>query len=81
MNSLNEEDRAAYRKAQEDLRVAEREALTDLKSVALEIVKAGYRDLAKKHHPDMGGDAETMRKLTDANKELDYLIQRKWRRV
>lgn len=46
MNSLNEEEREAYQKAQEDLQVAEREALKDLKSVALEIIKAGYRELA-----------------------------------
>jgi curved DNA-binding protein CbpA len=37
-----------------------------------EEIKARYRDLAKKHHPDRGGDTRTMQ---DINREFDY-----WRR-
>ncbi len=29
-------------------------------------IKARYRDLAKKHHPDLGGDAEIMKAINNA---------------
>jgi curved DNA-binding protein CbpA len=29
-------------------------------------VKAAHRRLVKRHHPDMGGDAESFRRINDA---------------
>lgn len=29
-------------------------------------IKTRYRDLAKQHHPDLGGDAETMKEINNA---------------
>lgn len=49
-----------------------------LKEVALEIVKAGYRELSKKHHPDVGGSTEEMRKLTAAKQRLVAIIAEEW---
>jgi DnaJ-class molecular chaperone len=34
--------------------------------VTREEIKRQYRHLAKKHHPDRGGDAETMRRIAEA---------------
>jgi hypothetical protein len=36
----------------------------------LQIVKAAYRQQAKLHHPDSGGDAETFRKIHQAYEEM-----------
>jgi hypothetical protein len=35
-----------------------------------EVIDAAYRALAKIHHPDMGGDAAMMRRLTEAREAL-----------
>jgi hypothetical protein len=35
-----------------------------------QLVDAAYRCLAKLHHPDVNGDATTMRQLTEAHEEL-----------
>jgi len=35
-----------------------------------ELIDAAFRCLAKLHHPDVGGDAATMRRLTDAHDAL-----------
>ncbi len=44
---------------------------TDLWSPELtQIIKAAYRQQAKTHHPDMGGDAETFRKVHQAYEEM-----------
>jgi len=37
-----------------------------LPEAPLEVVEAAYRALAKKHHPDQGGDAEDFRRVTEA---------------
>jgi hypothetical protein len=37
----------------------------------LEIVKAGYRQLAKTHHPDQGGDDEAMKRINVAKDFLE----------
>lgn len=34
-------------------------------------IRAAWRELSRKHHPDAGGDAEAFRRLTDAR---DYLL-------
>ena len=36
----------------------------------IELIQAAYRVLAKKHHPDMGGDPEKMKQVNAAYKEL-----------
>jgi hypothetical protein len=41
-----------------------------LPSAPVEVVKAAYRALAKLHHPDVQGDAITMRRLTEAHDAL-----------
>lgn len=41
-------------------------ALHLLQSAPRSVVDAAYRALAKQHHPDLGGDPETMRRLTEA---------------
>ncbi len=41
------------------------------RAVAAEIVKAGYRQLAIKHHPDRGGDTRLMAKVNSA---ADWLV-------
>jgi hypothetical protein len=33
-------------------------------------IKAAYKKMAKIHHPDIGGDAEKFRQLSDAHKEM-----------
>ncbi len=44
---------------------------SDLKPGRLqEILKSAYRRQAKKHHPDLGGDSDTFRKLQDAYERL-----------
>ena len=46
-------------------------AKTDLWSPELtQLVKSAYRQQAKVHHPDLGGDAETFRKLHQAYEEM-----------
>lgn len=47
----------------------------DIANVATEIVTAGYRALAKQHHPDVGGDAEAMRRLNEAVAALRAFIE------
>ncbi len=39
---------------------------------SLEDVKILYRELAKKHHPDRGGDVENMKQV---NNEYEYIIK------
>jgi hypothetical protein len=45
-------------------------ALHLLPSAPPELVDAAYRTLAKRAHPDVGGDATTMRRLTEAHDAL-----------
>lgn len=44
-------------------------------SVIEQIVKAGYRDLAKKHHPDNGGTSSGMQEVNAAMEKLKELIR------
>lgn len=37
----------------------------------LDVVREAYRMLAKKHHPDMGGDAEMFRRISEAWKQCE----------
>lgn len=48
--------------------------IVDIDSAASAIVAAGYRELAKKHHPDQGGAAETMALLNAAKKQLVEIL-------
>ncbi len=41
-----------------------------LPSAPPEVVKAAYKALAMKHHPDKGGDTEAMQQINDAYKQL-----------
>jgi hypothetical protein len=34
------------------------------------IIKSAYKKMAKLHHPDMGGDAEKFRQLSEAHKQM-----------
>lgn len=43
-------------------------------SVAEQIVKAGYRYLAKSTHPDQGGDEEAFKDLRAAKTQLDAIL-------
>jgi hypothetical protein len=45
-------------------------------SLASEIVSAGVRTLAKRHHPDVGGDTATMQKLNATADWLKGTVQR-----
>jgi hypothetical protein len=51
----------------DSLTVSVKPADTDL---LCELIDAGYRALAKKHHPDTGGEAEAMRRLNRLAEEL-----------
>lgn len=48
--------------------------IQDIDSAAGAIVAAGYRELAKKHHPDAGGAAETMALINAAKKQLVEIL-------
>lgn len=44
--------------------------------------KRMYRDLAKKHHPDVGGSTETMQKVNDAFSKNDWHgIEEMWKKL
>jgi hypothetical protein len=51
------------RKAEQRRREEERKLRTSHGTTGDEIISAGYRALATKHHPDMGGSHEQMTKL------------------
>ncbi len=34
------------------------------------VIKTAYKRLAKRHHPDMGGDAETFKRLNEAHQQM-----------
>jgi hypothetical protein len=55
----------AWTGGQEDFQV-----LHLLPTAPSELVDAAYRTLAKLHHPDVGGDATVMRRLTEAHDVL-----------
>lgn len=48
--------------------------IVDIDGAAAAIIAAGYRELAKKHHPDAGGAAETMALLNAAKKQLVEIL-------
>lgn len=78
--SRGNEDRRAYRR--EEARQerppnrAAQSALSPyqilglLENVELEVVDAAYRALAKKYHPDKGGDTETMKRINLAYQQI-----------
>ena len=47
---------------------------SDVDGAAAAIVAAGYRELAKRHHPDAGGDHMTMSLLTQAKRQLSQIL-------
>ena len=47
---------------------------SDVDGAAAAIVSAGYRELAKRFHPDAGGDHNTMSLLTQAHKQLKQIL-------
>ena len=51
------------------------EPITNIDSAVSNIIKAGYRALAMSHHPDLGGDTNTMVILNKAKKELIELLE------
>jgi hypothetical protein len=46
-----------------------------LRPLAQKIVKAGFRRLARDHHPDHGGTDDTMRLLLEASRVLTGLLR------
>lgn len=50
-------------------------SFADIDSAAAAIVAAGYRELAKKHHPDAGGAPETMAFLNAAKSQLVEILK------
>jgi hypothetical protein len=50
----------------QSLKKTEWETLYLIPNAPLEVVKAAYRALAMLHHPDRGGDIETMAKINSA---------------
>ena len=57
----------AYRSSSEDARM----------SWAERVISAGYRQLAIKHHPDAGGDSETMKEINLAVEKLRRMAGQK----
>lgn len=49
--------------------------ITDVDSAAEAIVKTGYRALARAHHPDLGGDPNTMKILNQSKSEMLELLK------
>ena len=47
----------------------------DVDGAAAAIVSAGYRELAKRHHPDAGGDHRSMSLLTQAKSQLQQILK------
>lgn len=47
----------------------------DLPTIA-QLIKAGYRELAKKNHPDVGGSTEKMKEVNAAKSRLEDLVAR-----
>jgi hypothetical protein len=41
-----------------------------LPTAPMEVVRAAYKALAMKHHPDLGGDTQAMQRLNQAYREL-----------
>jgi len=66
---LIESSRDTIRDAEEELRRRQMEEDMD-DSMAERIIKAGYRELSKRLHPDAGGNHEDMVDLNVAYKQL-----------
>lgn len=49
---------------------------SDVQTMALEIVSAGYRKLALDHHPDKGGSTTVMQLVNAAADHLRQLLRR-----
>lgn len=48
--------------------------IADIDSASLAIVKAGYRELAMRYHPDRGGSPEVMVLLNNAKRQLNEML-------
>jgi hypothetical protein len=49
--------------------------IADVDSASEAMILTGYRALARAHHPDLGGDVETMVHLNRAKKEILDLLK------
>lgn len=49
-------------------------AISSIDNAVENIITAGYRALARAHHPDLGGDVNTMMLINKAKKELEELL-------
>jgi hypothetical protein len=49
--------------------------IKDIDSAVENIIRVGYRSLARANHPDLGGDAEVMVILNKAKKEIIELME------
>ena len=47
----------------------------DVDGAAAAIVNTGYRELAKRHHPDTGGSHQSMSLLTQAKSQLSKILE------
>lgn len=45
-------------------------------SMAIQIIQAGYRALAKQYHPDMGGDPATFQELVGTKSILTEVVEK-----
>lgn len=83
IDSLPEEQRAEYQKAEQRRKALEYEKMcikTDtMRKLAEEIIKLGYREASKLHHPDAGGQHEDMVLLPEIKKALVGYVNRKWK--
>jgi hypothetical protein len=55
-------------------RLASMKRFADVDGAAAAIVAAGYRELSKRHHPDVGGDHMAMSLLTQAKTQLVKIL-------
>jgi hypothetical protein len=61
------DEQRRIREQESEQRLQERKAEAE---AGLEIIKAGYRALAAKHHPDSGGSQEAMTRFNRARERL-----------
>lgn len=72
---LVENSRNTVSMVEEEL--ARRDLLEEASMTWMErIVTTGYRTLAKQNHPDIGGNADDMKRINSAAEELRLLLRR-----
>jgi hypothetical protein len=50
-------------------------AFSTVDSAAKAIIDAGFKALAKVHHPDLGGNTATMSSLTETRRQLKQMLE------